>query len=633
MMQYAIILIIMILGFSGLFNIVSVNNAKSILTKTDVINGSISNPNHVSLYTYYKSEPAPMGIADYGLGPCCKPYSYNSTSFIGKVSINNLRACNQNCYSDQYHDMNSFQLNLNLKFINDHKRYVYWTQNVVEYNPSGGKICFEDTIFNYSVPNETFLHSNSLKGHGNITDISLLTSKENAYIYHPKTVIRKNIYSIYPLRGTIYLKQVVKDYSSMPHLIFEYRIGNGNMEVDHNWTIYDNVSFPFAHELTSNPVFCVNGYNYTPFCVRGVKSYYDAELIMGGPGDGLIATDISSNLSLSLCFWNGNNYEMVPNAYNFGSDTAEKSKNALSEMSINTTDGNLCAGITNGNGNLHPLYSQQDTGRLNFFFKIKSGYLVIGNDSHYFESYQIHLILSYGTYHVILLDKNKVPICNRTVDVPADESVYYSQPGLYRTTFTFRDFPEGALYTVQLNSFDAKHFQSDSLIVNTDHYTTFASNGTYSYTISFAFRGYHSINGKFTINGNETLITGFVREIRFKVSFIISNLPKGDMWYVNITQVYGRGYSIRTGPLTSTSYVTPRTLWNGTYSYTIQTPNKQYYQISGEFKINDRGKIIEKKFNIDIFSPPIVYIWPVILIAGLGSYLSLRVSKKRRGKS
>ncbi|EQD42569.1 thermopsin precursor, partial [mine drainage metagenome] len=44
----------------------------------------------VNPFQGYQSEPAPVGIADFGLGPGMTPYRYNTSTFVGNVSIQRL---------------------------------------------------------------------------------------------------------------------------------------------------------------------------------------------------------------------------------------------------------------------------------------------------------------------------------------------------------------------------------------------------------------------------------------------------------------------------------------------------------------------------------------------------------------
>ena len=102
--------------------------------------------NPVNPYSLYRSEPAPMGIADYGIGPNNSPYAYNTTSFLGVIKIGSLSVVNNNTSSRSL----SFQLNVNLEFNNSGIPYVYWVQDVFFLNTSTNAISFIDNIWNMS---------------------------------------------------------------------------------------------------------------------------------------------------------------------------------------------------------------------------------------------------------------------------------------------------------------------------------------------------------------------------------------------------------------------------------------------------------------------------------------------------
>ena len=112
-----------------------------------------------------------------------------------------------------------------------------------------------------------------------------------------------------------------------PQVTFEYNDGFG-------WQLYDRVTFPLVKHPSVDNGFLVSGLSYEP-----IGGFYDAELTMGGPGGGTNATIISSNVQMSLQFFNGHNYQQVYNAYNFGSDTAEGISNAVSSEYVSNQNG------------------------------------------------------------------------------------------------------------------------------------------------------------------------------------------------------------------------------------------------------------------------------------------------------
>jgi thermopsin len=78
-----------------------------------------------------------------------------------------------------------------------------------------------------------------------------------------------------------------------------------------------------------NAYFVVNGKEYTPAGIYGsLGSFYDAELILGGGGNGEITTFEKLNGLLGLYYFNGSEYVTFPSYYTFGADTAEATSDA-----------------------------------------------------------------------------------------------------------------------------------------------------------------------------------------------------------------------------------------------------------------------------------------------------------------
>ena len=117
----------------------------------------------VNPFSLYSGEPAPMGLADYGIGPNSTPYIYNTTSFLGGVSINSINVVNN---STSNKDM-SFQFNVNLVFGDGINTYVYWVQDVAFLNTSTNGIYFIDNVWNMSSPSQT-MYNTSITGNGTV---------------------------------------------------------------------------------------------------------------------------------------------------------------------------------------------------------------------------------------------------------------------------------------------------------------------------------------------------------------------------------------------------------------------------------------------------------------------------------
>jgi len=98
-------------------------------------------------------------------------------------------------------------------------------------------------------------------------------------------------------------------------------------------------------------------------------------------------------------------------------------------------------------------------------------------------------------------------------------------------------------------------------------------NGTYSYSLFTSNSNYSSEqdNGTITVNGsNYNLFISY--SYLYPITFSESGLPISSMWYVNITQSSGKIVS-KHGESASLGF----SLVNGTYTYSVSTGNKDYF--------------------------------------------------------
>lgn len=517
-------------------------------------NGSLETNSAVNINELYSSEPAPMGIADYGITQSGSAYKYNTTSFTGEVNLTDLSTYSSSSSIQCCRNTMTFQLNLNMKFTDGGNTYVYWAQDVMFYNTSSNKVVFLDNIWNLSNRCKT-LQPNSVLGNGTCS------ADNNMSYYYDCSLPSLSNQLAEKVPGKFFMRINVTTYNDQPHLVFMYMF-------DHPWVAYDNVTFPFVHNLSSKPVFCVDGYNYEP----DTYSFYDAELIMGGPGNGSKTMNLGSSLSLSLDFWNGHNYEAIPNAYNFGSDTAEGITNTVASFKTVHNDGNLYSYVTEGSGNLGMLYSSENVGTLNFFSVIPSGYLKIGNTEHFFEGGEAILALAPGNYSLSLLDTAGNKLCNKSIDMEAGRTVLYAQSGIYIETFKMSNLPVGDTWYVNFTD------GSQSGPIHGDSYEIALQNGTYYYSIISANRQYHSIQGTFKVNGTNSEITKTFTEVKYDLNITATGLPGNVTWGVSLN---GTDYD-------SFNSVLSISLANGTYHFVVLVP--QYFTSSmGHFNVTIYG--------------------------------------------
>lgn len=194
----------------------------------------------VNPYLSYINEPAPMGIADYGLGLNRVPYNYSSESFLGVIDINSLKTYNS---SLSVLGNVTFQLNLNMVFSYEGKSYVYWVQDVLYLNTSNNEASFLDNIWNLSSSNANMFNSTVL-GNGTVSSVG----NSNFYFdFASNSSSGNNISLKYP--ATIYLKMNATVSSlGIPEVVFLYNDGYG-------WNAYDKVIFHFVTKSGAAPYF------------------------------------------------------------------------------------------------------------------------------------------------------------------------------------------------------------------------------------------------------------------------------------------------------------------------------------------------------------------------------------------
>ncbi len=277
----------------------------------------------VNLYSCKYSEPAPMGIVDYGVSSYGNVYNISTNSIQSSITLNNLLTNLSGDYNA------SIQLNLNVMLEYENQTRVYFAQNVILMDTKTGQIRFIDNVWNNSGIN-TSLNNQFIKGNGTVSP-----SIKNYTYYSYQAVNQTGDNITLNDNQTVYLRtnsSISKE--GIPQIIFSYNDGYG-------WIEYDKVNL-LIHENIKNYSILISGFNYTPS-----YSFYDAGIIIGGPGDGSNTTLISGSAKFTLSYWNENNFQNVQDAYNFGCDTEEGINNAIVSPSF-YNNGLLYANINNG---------------------------------------------------------------------------------------------------------------------------------------------------------------------------------------------------------------------------------------------------------------------------------------------
>jgi len=315
--------------------------------------------------------PAPIGIADYGVGPNGS-YRYSTKSFVGLITVGSLATVND--------ASTTIQLNVCFSVVANGTYYMYWIQNIAGLWPSHRQINFGSYIFNFTGGS---MQSQGITGNGQVLSdgsywcYNSLSAGQNAVLVYPSTVLLNLTCGI--------------TSSNQPYVDFCYDDGYGLVS-------YDQVTFNVAN---------VSSYG---FVVSGFGGYgNNVELVFCGAGSKQpTITFTQADINLRLEYWNGHNYQMVPNAYNFGRTTAESASNVLSQLSYDANNGAIYAKITAGNGDLGLLYYQNMTSTIDIT-SVSSGVLYIINpisgsyhDQIPFSDNEVTLNVVPGYYNLVI---------------------------------------------------------------------------------------------------------------------------------------------------------------------------------------------------------------------------------------
>ncbi len=337
----------------------------------------------------HDSEPAPMGIADYGItSPGAGAYTYSTEAVRGVISLlSDVETYNSSVYWGPTEL--GFQLNSEIYFeTSSGSSFTYWTQDVILYNSTTDQIVqIIDNVWNQSSTSAE-MSNQTIQGNGSVSS----GSSGDWYAYGTSSSDPGGEGQTWQAGGSVVLEMdAFETDTGAPGVAFLYNDGYGAYA-------YDVVDFPWATQLSAFYGFVVSGSMIDPW-----GSPYDLELIMGGPGSGSQTYQEAGNVKLQLLEWNGENFESPTNAFNFGSETAEGVENSEGIWEYNIVSGNMTSHLIAGdNGDATPaqLYTQDAVGFLNFNDTGASGTLFINGTPTPFEDGGAFLTLYPGHYHV-----------------------------------------------------------------------------------------------------------------------------------------------------------------------------------------------------------------------------------------
>ncbi|HEY6237665.1 MAG TPA: thermopsin family protease [Thermoplasmata archaeon] len=472
---------------------------------------SIVNPKQ-----YYSSEPAPMGIADFGVtgaGPGASAYQYSSTSFQGEAHVASMSVVIPGSAST----VTAFELNGVLFLQRDGVNYSYWIQNGLHLDASSDQFSIGGAyVWNFSSPTAR-LSVGELQGAAG----SVLATDTYYFIPSCGASFPGQCTQL-SLPATLLGRILSSTNGGIPYVAYQYNIGSG-------WVTYDNVSFPHMAGA-SDPGFRVSGFAPTPIAP---SLYYDIEWVWAGAGGGGRAVDQGSDIDLHLGLWNGHNYQSVPTAWNFGSNTGETSSN-VSDLPASGSGVGPSAHLASGPGTLAVLYNRTDVGFLNLSVPtLEPATVLVDGGSVPFHGGWANLTLNAGTHSIYLQNYSNA---SAQFDIASGATTGVNLSGAGRVAFTESGLPTGTTWGVTVNG-TLLAGPGATLVLN-------LPNGTYPLAVA-TVPGFHpnaSSPTTVTLPGPSTIAIDFA-PFTYAVTFTESGLPDATPWWVNASGTRVEGTS------------------------------------------------------------------------------------------
>jgi hypothetical protein len=485
----------------------------------------------------YSHEPAPMGLADYGVSDRWTGYQYSTSAFLGTVRIRSMSASYHQTVGGTTYVGNDlgFQLNAELVLSHGSRNLTYWVQDVPILDTSNGYFAVEENVWNWTRGSGGVLPANTMVGNGTIDSNALYVDVA------PSSYPGEGVNLTMPVN--ISAEIVASSIGGLPHLAMRYDDGYGMVT-------YDNATFPWAHGWTVTGFF-VDGLGYAP---NGL--YYDVEWVQGGPGDGIQDTLGSGNYSMELQYYNGHNFQALENAFDYGANTAEGIGNIVPAYATLGGGGAPVVHESAGSsGKLGLVYGRSQLALLNLSCTLPDATITVGSTQYPVRGGGVNLTLVPGNYTIVTSNATRTaPEFNVTLSageylaltvgrIPLRSPVWFNETGL----------PAGTNWTVTIGN-TTYPTANDSLGLR-------LLNGTYAYRVA-GLAGWRLVgrpySGTFTLPGNATFALLWGPDV-YAVTFSEDGLPSGTPWSV----------ALGGPPQTSDNGTLVLDLANGTYLYRV----------------------------------------------------------------
>ncbi len=318
--------------------------------------------------------PEPTGIGSFGLNNnsgVVTPYNIETNEVVGVADISSLLAHNSTAsLTNSTVSGTTLQLNTVL-VVNEQNgtQQVYWVQNTPDFVTSAYQVSDVSNVWNYSVSG--FLSNTTITSTMGGYAYSFVQNGFTQYFYADGT--SNSTYAL-PFDIALMLNETVDPGVGVIVQTGMQILRNGTaMESPANW--FDNITI---HDPTvTSAYYFVSGNNTTP-----EATYYDAELIFGGEGNGESTSFTQMSATLQL-FYNSNSTGLLtyfPSYYSFGQDTAEAvynlmvtyNGNGVVTLSVGTPN-YVYLGSASGTSSLKQLEAQASTSVVQTTSSSKSG--------------------------------------------------------------------------------------------------------------------------------------------------------------------------------------------------------------------------------------------------------------------
>ncbi|MCI4360509.1 MAG: thermopsin, partial [Thermoplasmata archaeon] len=409
----------------------------------------------------YSHEPAPMGIADFGVTGAqstATAYEYSTSSFEGRATVSSMDVSITGSSSK----VTAFELNEILVLRLNGVNFTYWIQNGLHVDAGSREYTIGGAyVWNFSAPG-AHLSAGELRGNAS----SVLVS--DTYYFIPGCGGFAGQCTTLSWPATLMGRVLTSTSGGVPYVEYQYDLGSG-------WVTYDNVSFLHMAGATDTG-FVVDGYQPTPI---GSTLFYDAEWDWVGAGGGSSSVVKTSDLDLSLYYWNGENFQAVPSAWNFGGDTGETTSNVTEVRGQQGSDLAPSAHVTNGPGTLGVLYNTTNIGFLNLTLPTRSPQLVdLSGTFVPVRNGTVNLTIDAGTYGLALQNYSNA---TRDVLIAPGATSFVNLSGAGRVAVRESGLPDGTPWGISVDG-QAQSAAASTLVFN-------LPNGTFPITYS-AVPGY-----------------------------------------------------------------------------------------------------------------------------------------------